>query len=100
MHFLSSLPKTDLLPHRFRFSTSYSRPMSLRKLFERWIPQLVLGPTLLASLLFVYGFIFLTGYISLTESRLMPNFEFAGLVQYQALFDNERWWTSLSNLGI
>ena len=60
----------------------------------------MLGPTLLASLIFVYGFIFLTGYISLTESRLMPNFEFAGLVQYYELFDNERWWTSLQNLGI
>lgn len=75
-------------------------PMSLHKHFERWIPQLVLGPTLIASLVFVYGFIFLTGWLSLTPSRMMPNFEFAGLVQYQALFDNERWWTSLANLGI
>jgi glucose/mannose transport system permease protein len=74
--------------------------MSLHKNLERWIPQLVLGPTLIASLLFVYGFILLTGYISLTTSRMMPNFEFAGLAQYHALFDNERWWTSLANLGI
>jgi glucose/mannose transport system permease protein len=74
--------------------------MSLKTLFDRSVPQLVLGPTLLASLLFVYGFILLTGYISLTESRMMPNYEFAGLVQYRDLFDNERWWTSLANLGI
>ena len=74
--------------------------MSIRKQFDRWIPQLVLGPTLIASLVFVYGFIFLTGYLSLTESRMMPNFEFSGLTQYYNLFDNERWWTSLSNLGI
>ncbi len=74
--------------------------MSLKNIFEKTIPKLVLGPTLLASLLFVYGFIILTGYISLTESRMMPNFEFAGLVQYVELFDNERWWTSLTNLFI
>jgi glucose/mannose transport system permease protein len=74
--------------------------MSLRTRFERWIPQLVLSPTLIASLVFVYGFIALTGYISFTESRIMPNFDFAGILQYQALFDNERWWTSLKNLGI
>lgn len=74
--------------------------MSLKNVFEKTIPKLVLGPTLLSSLLFVYGFIFLTAYLSLTESRMMPNFEFAGLVQYAALFDNERWWTSLANLGI
>lgn len=74
--------------------------MSLRTLFERRIPQLVLSPTLFASLVFVYGFIFITGYLSLTESRLMPNFEFAGLAQYELLFDNDRWWTSAKNLGI
>lgn len=74
--------------------------MSLKDIFEKTIPKLVLGPTLLASLLFVYGFIILTGYISLTESRMMPTFEFSGLGQYVDLFDNERWWTSLTNLGI
>jgi len=74
--------------------------MSLRSIFDRWIPQLVLSPTLASSLVFVYGFIFLTGYLSLTSSHLMPSFDFAGLVQYQALWDNERWWTSVKNLGI
>ena len=74
--------------------------MSLRTQFERRIPQIVLSPTLLASLVFVYGFIFITGYLSLTESRLMPNFDFAGLAQYELLFDNDRWWTSAKNLGI
>lgn len=74
--------------------------MSLKNVFEKTIPKLVLGPTLLSSLLFVYGFIFLTAWLSLTESRMMPNFEFSGLGQYAALFDNERWWTSLANLGI
>jgi glucose/mannose transport system permease protein len=69
-------------------------------LAERWLPKLVLGPTLASSLVFVYGFIALTAYLSFSASRLMPNFDFAGLVQYEALWDNERWWTSVRNLGL
>jgi glucose/mannose transport system permease protein len=74
--------------------------MSLRSKLERAIPQLVLSPTLAASLIFVYGFILLTAYLSVSSSRLMPNFEFAGLAQYEALWDSDRWWTSIKNLGI
>jgi glucose/mannose transport system permease protein len=72
----------------------------LRGLADVWLPKLVLSPTLAASLVFVYGFILWTAYLSLTESRLLPNFEFAGLVQYERLFENERWWTAAKNLGI
>jgi len=72
----------------------------LSALADRWLPKLVLSPTLLASLVFVYGFIAFTGWLSFTESRLMPRFEWAGLVQYQTLFENERWWTAAANLGI
>jgi glucose/mannose transport system permease protein len=74
--------------------------MSLRSKLDRAIPQIVLSPTLAASLIFVYGFILLTAYLSVSSSRLMPNFEFAGLVQYEALWDSDRWWTSIKNLGI
>lgn len=72
----------------------------VRNLADTWLPRLVLSPTLAASLIFVYGFILWTAYLSLTESRLLPSFEFAGLVQYERLFDNERWWTAAANLGI
>ena len=67
---------------------------------DRWLPKLVLAPSLAMALVFVYGFILWTGYLSLTESRLLPNFDFAGLAQYERLFANERWWTSVRNLGI
>ncbi|MDC7706594.1 carbohydrate ABC transporter permease [Vogesella indigofera] len=73
---------------------------SLHALADRWLPKLVLSPTLAASLIFVYGFIAWTGWLSFTESRLMPRYEWAGFVQYQALFENERWWTAAANLGI
>ncbi|MDC7713255.1 sugar ABC transporter permease [Vogesella sp. LYT5W] len=72
----------------------------LGALADRWLPKLVLSPTLAASLIFVYGFIAWTGWLSFTESRLMPRYEWAGVVQYQALFENERWWTAAANLGI
>lgn len=64
------------------------------------LPKLVLGPTLLCGLIFIYGFILWTGWLSFTESRLLPRYELVGLVQYITLFGNERWWTALTNLGI
>lgn len=69
-------------------------------LADRWLPRLVLSPTLAASLVFVYGFIALTGYLSLTPSRMMPRFEFAGLANYETLFGLDRWWTAAYNLGV
>lgn len=38
--------------------------------------------------------------LSLTESRLLPDMTLSGLVQYRELFDNDRWWTAVANLGI
>jgi glucose/mannose transport system permease protein len=64
------------------------------------VPRIVLGPTLLIALVFIYGFILWTAWLSFTESRLLPRYELAGLVQYVALFQNERWWTALQNLAI
>ncbi len=65
-----------------------------------WLPKLVVAPTFLLSFLFIYGLMAWNGYLSLSASRLLPNYEFVGLDQYRALFDNERWWTALTNLGI
>lgn len=67
---------------------------------ETALPKIVLGPTLLCALLFVYGFIAWTAWLSFTESRILPRYDFAGLVQYFALFANDRWWTAVKNLGI
>jgi glucose/mannose transport system permease protein len=74
--------------------------MRMSALADRWLPRLVLSPTIIASLVFVYGFIALTGYLSLTESRMMPNYEYAGFMQYTALFDLDRWWVAARNLGL
>jgi glucose/mannose transport system permease protein len=75
------------------------RTSSLSALADRWIPKLVLSPSVAISLVFVYGFILITGYLSLSNSRLMPNYTFTGLTRYRELFDNDVWWTSAQNLG-
>ena len=67
---------------------------------DRWLPKLVLSPTLAASLIFVYGFILVTITLSFTESRLLPNWEWAGVERYAELFDNDRFWVSAKNLAI
>jgi glucose/mannose transport system permease protein len=67
---------------------------------EAALPKIVLGPSLLVSLIFVYGFIAWTAILSFTKSRMLPNYEFVGLYQYVTLFENERWWVALKNLCV
>ncbi|MEY2893735.1 MAG: transporter permease [Pseudomonadota bacterium] len=67
---------------------------------SHWMPKLVLAPSFLISVLFIYGLIAWNGYLSVSASRLLPNYEFAGLEQYTTLFESERWWVAAANLGI
>ena len=67
---------------------------------EGWLPKIVLAPTFVCALLFIYGYILWNAYLSLTPSRMLPNYEFAGLVQYAKLWENDRWWIALKNLVI
>jgi glucose/mannose transport system permease protein len=50
--------------------------------------------------LFIYGLMAWNGYLSVSASRLLPNYEFVGFEQYATLFESERWWVALKNLGI
>jgi glucose/mannose transport system permease protein len=75
-------------------------PRRIADYLETALPKIVLGPTLLCALIFIYGFILWTGWLSFTESRLLPRYDFAGIFQYVTLFENERWWTALKNLAI
>ncbi|MGY6548170.1 MAG: carbohydrate ABC transporter permease [Roseinatronobacter sp.] len=67
---------------------------------ERHMPKLVLAPSFIAILIFVYGFIGWTAWISFTRSRLMPNFEIVGTIQYERLFASPRWEVALNNLFV
>lgn len=62
-------------------------------------PQMLLLPSLIVGMLFFYGFLLWTGWLSLTSSGLLPSNEFVGLVQYQRLFADERWLQALANLA-
>jgi glucose/mannose transport system permease protein len=44
---------------------------------ETVLPKLVLAPTFLAALIFIYGFILWTAWISMTQSTLLPNYKIA-----------------------
>jgi glucose/mannose transport system permease protein len=65
-----------------------------------WLPKLVVAPWFLVSFLFIYGLMAWNGYLSLSESRLLPNYDFAGLDQYRNLFESDRFRVALTNMGI
>jgi len=67
---------------------------------DRLVARLVLSPTVAIAAVFLYGFALWTGWISLTGSTLLPNYDFAGLVQYQRLWANPRWLTAYGNLFV
>jgi glucose/mannose transport system permease protein len=67
---------------------------------EELLPKIVLAPTTLAAMLFIYGFILWTAWISFTKSRMLPRYDLAGFYQYVKLFTNDRWWVACKNLAI
>ena len=72
----------------------------MAKWFETHLPKIVLAPSFIAILIFVYGFIAWTAWVSLTRSRLLPRYEIEGFIQYERLFDSPRWDTAMNNLYI
>jgi glucose/mannose transport system permease protein len=60
----------------------------------------VVLPTVLIVLVFVYGFISWSGLISLSDSRTVPRLNFVGLQQYVSLWSNSRWHASVTNLVV
>lgn len=67
---------------------------------QRQLPKLVLAPSFAVVLLFVYGFILWTIYLSFTESKMMPNYGFTGLSAYTRLWAQPNWYVALQNLAI
>ena len=68
----------------------------------RWLqsqlPKIVLAPSFAAVIVFVYGFIGWTAYVSFTRSKLLPRYQFEGLLQYRKLWQMDRWYVALDNL--
>lgn len=67
---------------------------------QRWVPRLVLAPSFLLILLFVYGFILYTSYLSMTNSRMLPSYDWVGLVNYPKLWKLSHWWIAITNLAV
>ena len=67
---------------------------------RRHLSALILAPTAAATLVFVYGFIAWTAYMSFTGSRMMPVYELIGFDAYTRLWEMERWHVSIVNLLI
>jgi len=67
---------------------------------ERNLPKIVLSPTVAATLVFVYGFILWTAFLSFTRSKTIPNFNLAGFLQYQRVWSHPRWDVAVDNLFI
>jgi glucose/mannose transport system permease protein len=74
-----------------------SAPSALR---TPWLPKLVVAPSFLLSFFFIYGLIAWNGYLSVSASRLLPNYEFVGFEQYTLLWESERFRVALANMAI
>ena len=84
-------------------SVSLAEPIAVGRpsLGERlsvWLPQIVLLPSLLATFLYVFVFSVWTFYISLSDSSLLPSYNFVGFEHYAALWSNRRWHIAYTNL--
>jgi glucose/mannose transport system permease protein len=64
------------------------------------LPKLVLSPTVAITLVFVYGFILWTVYLSFTKSRGIPNHELVGWLNYERVWNHPRWAVALHNLAV
>jgi glucose/mannose transport system permease protein len=71
---------------------------SLGEKLRRWVPIMVLAPSIVASFVYVFVFCGWTFYISLSDSTLLPSYGFKGLQAYQDLWANRRWGVAYSNL--
>ncbi len=71
-----------------------------RDRLQEILPRVVLAPSFAVILVFVYGFILWTIYLSFTNSRLMPVYEFIGFDAHIRLWNQQNWYVALENLAI
>ena len=72
----------------------------MKNYLQLLLPKIVLAPSFFLILVFVYGFIIYTGYLSLTDSRMLPTYEFMGWGNYTKLFGLRHWKIAVNNLAI
>ncbi|MFD1626349.1 carbohydrate ABC transporter permease [Azospirillum griseum] len=74
------------------------RPSLIDRIGDQ-LPKIVVAPTFLITLVFVYGFIAWTTYLSFTRSTMRPSMVWEGLRPHERLWGNPVWHTALGNLG-
>jgi glucose/mannose transport system permease protein len=70
----------------------------LRERLSTILPQLVLAPSLVATLVYVFLFCAWTIWISVSNSSLLPDYSFSGFHHYAELWVNRRWNVAYTNL--
>ncbi|MCH2078241.1 MAG: sugar ABC transporter permease [Rhodobacteraceae bacterium] len=74
--------------------------VDMRTRMQELLPKIVLAPSFALVLLFVYGFIAFTIYLSFTDSRMLPSYGWEGWTNYSKLFRIREWDTAITNLAI
>ena len=84
-----------------------ARPAPMRDRLQNLVPKLVLAPSFLLVIVFVYGFNLWTFFLSFTNSKAFASTKLVGLANYQKLwnwtFDTDppsNWYTALVNMGL
>ena len=72
----------------------------MKNYLQLLLPRIVLAPSFFLILVFVYGFIIYTGSLSLTDSRMLPTYEYMGWGNYTKLFGLRHWKIAVNNLAI
>ena len=65
---------------------------------KKWVPVMIIAPSILASFVYVFVFAGWTFYISLSDSTLLPSYIFKGLDNFISLWSNRRWGVAYTNL--
>lgn len=73
-------------------------PARGRDILASFMPHLVIAPSAIASFIYVFVFTAWTLYVSMSNSSLLPTYEFVGLKPYFELWSNVRWAIAYKNL--
>ncbi|WP_287439968.1 sugar ABC transporter permease [Reinekea sp.] len=79
---------------------NYAGQVDFQTRLQNWLPKIVLSPSIAAMVVFVYGFIAFTVYLSFSDSKMLPSYDWIGLTNYTKLWNLSHWWVSITNLAI
>ncbi|WP_395020868.1 carbohydrate ABC transporter permease [Dongia sp.] len=87
--------------------TDNAQPGSLRAKAQAWLPRIVLAPSFVLVLIFVYGFNLWTVFLSFTNSKAFASTKLVGWTNYERLWNwtfasdpPSNWHTAIVNMAI